>query len=187
MKRNRLTLVCTCLLSSSILFSSCIGSFGLFNRLLAWNEQIDNKFVNELVFIGLNIVPVYPIAGLADLLVLNSIEFWSGSNPVANAGDVKKVKGENGDYIVETTESGYIISKDEESMELIFNQETNTWSVTVEGVSSDLVTLRDDGTADIYLPNNSSINVALNAQGILTAQQAAVSYGFFAENVLPLQ
>ncbi|MCD7899190.1 MAG: DUF3332 domain-containing protein [Bacteroides sp.] len=181
MKRSKLTLACTCLLSSAILFSSCIGSFSLFNRLLAWNQEInDNKFVNELVFVALNIVPVYAIAGLADILVLNSIEFWSGNNPVANAGDVKTIKGMDGDYMVETTENGYIISKDEESMELIYNQESNTWSVTTEEVSSDLITLHENGTVDVHLPDKNSINVTLDAQGVLTARQATMNYSFFA-------
>ena len=32
MKKNRLTLVAAIFLSGTILFSSCVGSFGLFNR-----------------------------------------------------------------------------------------------------------------------------------------------------------
>ena len=32
-------------------------------------------------------------------MLFRSIEFWSGSNPMANVGDVKKVKGENGNYV----------------------------------------------------------------------------------------
>lgn len=75
------------------MFSSCVGSFGLFNRISSWNQSVGNKFCKRLVFLALNIVPVYGVAYLADALVINSIEFWSGSNPMANAGDVKKVKG----------------------------------------------------------------------------------------------
>ena len=85
-------------LASSVLFSSCIGSFGLTNKLLSWNSNIDSKFVNELVFIAFWIVPVYEISALADVLVLNSIEFWSGSNPVADAGTVKTINGKDGVY-----------------------------------------------------------------------------------------
>ena len=50
MKREKLTLVAV-LLSGSLLFSSCVGSFGLFNRLSSWNQSIGSKFVNELVFL----------------------------------------------------------------------------------------------------------------------------------------
>ena len=89
MKKNRLTLVAAIFLSGTILFSSCVGSFGLFNRISSWNQSIGTKFVNELVFLALNIVPVYGVAYLADALVINSIEFWSGTNPMANVGDVK--------------------------------------------------------------------------------------------------
>ena len=125
MKREKLTLVAV-LLSGSLLFSSCVGSFGLFNRLSSWNQSIGSKFVNELVFLAFNIVPVYGVSYLADALVINSIEFWSGSNPMANVGDVKKVKGENGNYMVKTLENGYSITKEGEtaSMDLIFKVES---------------------------------------------------------------
>lgn len=61
MKKNRLTLVAAFALSGTILFSSCVGSFGLFNRISSWNQSVGNKFVNELVFLALNIVPVYAL------------------------------------------------------------------------------------------------------------------------------
>ncbi len=53
MKKNRLTLVAAIFLSGTILFSSCVGSFGLFNRISSWNQSIGTKFVNELVFLAL--------------------------------------------------------------------------------------------------------------------------------------
>ena len=63
--------------------TGCIGSFRLTNKVLDWNKQVSNKkFVNELVFLGFNIIPVYEISILADYLVLNSVEFWGGANPV---------------------------------------------------------------------------------------------------------
>ena len=42
MKRGKLTLVAV-VLSGSLLFSSCVGSFGLFNRLSSWNQSVGNK------------------------------------------------------------------------------------------------------------------------------------------------
>ena len=50
------------LLTATILFSSCIGSFRLTNNIKDWNEGLGDKFVNELVFIALHIVPIYEIA-----------------------------------------------------------------------------------------------------------------------------
>lgn len=164
-----------CVLSASVLFSSCIGSFALFNNLKDWNQGINNKFVNELVFIALHIVPVYGIAYLADVVVINSIEFWTGNNPVASVGEVKTVKGENGEYLVETIENGYSITNEAgNEMELIYNSEANTWNVVSEGVSSELVKMNNDGTADLYLPSGEIMNVTMDAQGMLAAREVSM-------------
>ena len=191
MKRNKMFLVAA-VLSGSLLFSSCVGSFGLFNRLTTWNQSLGNKFVNELVFLAFNIVPVYGVATTdtvppqnvpeADALVINSIEFWSGSNPMANVGDVKKVKGENGNYMVKTLENGYSITKEGEtaSMDLIYDKEANTWNVVANGESAELVKMNNDGTADLFLPNGEKMNVTLDAQGMMAARQATTSNLMFA-------
>ena len=118
MKKKSLTLLVAATLASSVLFSSCIGSFGLSNKLLDWNRNIDSKFVNELVFVAFWIVPVYEISALADILVLNSIEFWSGSNPVADAGTVKTIETKDGTYAIETQKDGYHIQKEGEETSL---------------------------------------------------------------------
>ena len=92
MKKRNITLLTAATLACSLTFSSCIGSFGLTNKLLSWNQRINSKFVNELVFVAFHIIPVYEISCLADLLVINAIEFWSGDNPVADAGKIETVK-----------------------------------------------------------------------------------------------
>ncbi len=130
MKKSKFS-IAAIVLSTSLLFSSCIGSFGLHNKLLSWNHEIGNKFVNELVYFAFNIIPIYPVCYITDMLILNSIEFWSGSNPIADVGTIKRVKGENGNYLVETLENGYIITKEgvEGTTQLTHNAETNIWSV----------------------------------------------------------
>lgn len=181
MKRNKMALVAA-VLSGSLLFSSCIGSFSLWNRMRSWNEGVGNKFTSEIVFLALSITQVYTIAYLADALVINSIEFWSGSNPMANVGDVKKVKGENGNYMVKTQENGYSITKEGEtaSMDLIYDKEANTWNVVANGESAELVKMNNDGTADLFLPNGEKMNVTLDAQGMMAAHQATTSNLMFA-------
>ena len=181
MKKGKLTLVAA-ILSGSLLFSSCVGSFGLFNRLSSWNQGVGTKFVNELVFLAFNIVPVYGVAYLADALVINSIEFWSGSNPMASIGEVKKVKGENGNYLVETLENGYSITKEGEtaSMELIYDKDLNTWNVVADGVSTELLQINNDGTAQMTLPNGEDLTVTLDAQGVSAARQATMVNTYYA-------
>ena len=71
--------------------TGCYGSFRLSTKLHAWNGQVSNKkFVNELVFLGFTILPAYEICLLGDALIFNSIDFWTGNNPIAmNEGDVE--------------------------------------------------------------------------------------------------
>jgi len=64
--------------------TSCVGPYNAFNSVSSWNSRVsESKFLNELVYIGLYIVPVYPIASFGDALIFNSIEFWGGENPIS--------------------------------------------------------------------------------------------------------
>jgi len=73
-------------LGLSLMTTSCVGQFGLFNKVLEWNIQTgqNNKWFQEGLFLLLNIIPVYGGALLVDGIVLNSVEFWTGTNPVTN-------------------------------------------------------------------------------------------------------
>ena len=178
MKKNKFSWVAALALSGSILFSSCIGSFGLFNTLKDLNSGVPGyKFVNELVFLALHIIPAYEICYFADIIVLNSIEFWSGSNPLADVGAVKTVKGENGNYVVTTLENGYSISKEGEtaSMELLFDEATQTWNVVADEECMPLLKMNGNGTADLYMADGTTLNVTLDEQGKLAASEAMMS------------
>ena len=76
--------------------TSCVGSYRAFNGLASWNTRAtDSKWWNEVINLGLYIIPVYEIVFLGDMLIFNSIEFWSGSNALAepqpfNEGSAKK-------------------------------------------------------------------------------------------------
>jgi len=64
--------------------SSCVGGYRAFGSLASWNTRAtDSKWLNELINLGLWIIPVYEVMILADSLIFNSIEFWSGSNPIS--------------------------------------------------------------------------------------------------------
>jgi len=65
------------------LFGSCLGPNRLWEKLHDWNmEATDNRWANEGIFLVCNIVPVYGFCYMADIVVLNSIEWWSGENPM---------------------------------------------------------------------------------------------------------
>jgi len=77
--------------------TSCFGSFNLTRKLIGFNKSISpNKWVRWLVFLGLTIIPVYSFANLADVFFANSVEFWTGSNPITVKLEPKMVVGEDG-------------------------------------------------------------------------------------------
>ena len=160
------------LLSATILLSSCIGSFGLTNKVKDWNESLGNKFVNELVFVCMHIVPVYPIAIFADAVVLNSIEFWTGENPMAaNVGETKIVTNTAGEDIqITTTENGYNLSNGEQEMQLVFDEAENTWSAVYDNESVKLVQFTGDNSAQMFTINGNSMNVTLDEAGVNAAR-----------------
>ena len=178
MKANK-TLIAVLVLSTSLLCSSCIGSFKLWGGLKEWNQGIGNKFVNELVFIALHIVPVYEVAYFADVVVLNTIEFWTGSSPIAS-NEVKEVKGENGNYLVASNENGYTITnkEDNQSLDLVYNKENKSWNAVTESESFELVKMNDDGTATINMQNGTSMTVTPDSEGIASVRAASMGVSF---------
>lgn len=128
--------VATCLLAGCFLLSSCyVGKYALFNKYVKWQTNMtNNKFVNAIV--GFIITPfVGSVCLFADVLVLNTIEFWDGTNPVAsnNIGKTQQVMGQDGRYYAVTTlKNGYEVKAPTgEITNFIHNDENNSWSVVI--------------------------------------------------------
>lgn len=176
MRKRYLSVAVVLTLLASFTFSSCIGSFSLSNKLLSWNRSISNKFVNELVFFCFWVIPVYEVTGLADVLVLNSIEFWSGSNPVAQGRSV--IDGADGRYLVDCDGKGYTITSENDgtSVRLDFCSEDNSWSVAAEGQEPvKFMTMIDDTHVDMLMPDGSFQRVELSDAGMMAYRQAVSS------------
>ena len=72
--------------AAALLLSGCYGPFTLTKRVHAWNGQVsENHCVVEGVFLVCAWLPVYGIATLADAVIFNSVEFWTGENPLESA------------------------------------------------------------------------------------------------------
>lgn len=175
MKRKYFTVAVVIALSASFLGTSCIGRFQLTNKLLSWNSQVGNKFVNELVFFAFWILPVYEVSALADLLVLNSIEFWSGSNPVAQG--TKMIDGKDGKYLVECDGKGYTITSQNDGsvVRLDFDQDEQTWSVIADDKEYVLMTFVDDTHVRMPAADDTYQIVELSEQGLYAYQAEAMS------------
>ncbi|MGR5252418.1 DUF3332 domain-containing protein [Vibrio astriarenae] len=61
--------------------SGCVGSNAVTGKLMEFNvKAVDNRYARG----GLNMLlaPVYGITVAADYIVFNSLEFWTGKNPI---------------------------------------------------------------------------------------------------------
>jgi hypothetical protein len=71
-------------LSLTLLSAGCLGPNNLHDSIRNWNaEASDEDWVKEAIFLCMMIVPVYPAAYLADVLIFNTVNYWSGSNPIS--------------------------------------------------------------------------------------------------------
>ncbi len=155
------------LLAATIMFSSCIGSFQLTNKIKNWNEGIGNKFVNELIFLACHIVPVYQISIFVDAVVLNSIEFWTGKTTIANVGEKQIVKNSEGQTVeITAMENGYNLTDGATSMNLVFDEATQIWSAEYNNQSMELIKIVDDNNAQLFLMDGNVMDIALDAEGI---------------------
>lgn len=182
MKKTYLTLALICTICGALTLPSCIGSFTLSNKLLSWNKQIGNKFVNELVFFAFWVLPVYEVSGLADIIVLNSIEFWSGSNPIAKG--TKVIEGNDGKYLVKCDGKGYTIKSENDGsiVRLDFDADNQSWSYSIPGGEKHTIfTFVDDTHISLPTPDGTETIVEISEAG-LYAYQAIVTGSQFAMN-----
>ena len=161
-------------LGLSIASTSCIGSFSLTNKLMTWNKGVSNKFVNELIFFAFWVLPVYEVTAIADVLVLNSIEFWSGSNPVASG--TKVIDGKDGRYFVEADSTGYTITSENDGsiVRLDFTPETQPWSVPANDVTTPLFSFIDESHISIISADGTYRTVELDARGVMAYQNEII-------------
>ena len=62
--------------------SGCTGPFSLTKRVHTFQTSFDDKWVDEVAFLGCVFFPVYGFSTIVDALILNSVEFWTGDNPM---------------------------------------------------------------------------------------------------------
>jgi len=91
MKKRLIALSC-----AAMLFSGCYGSYALFHKVHKFNGGIGDKWINSLVHFVF--IPVYGVSLFVDGLIINTIEFWTGSNPVAS-GDTYMDKDAQGNTV----------------------------------------------------------------------------------------
>ncbi len=169
-------------LAASLLTTSCVGSFSLFNRVAKWNKHAtSSKFLNEIIF--LLISPAYAVCGVVDALVLNTVEFWSGSNPLAQkVGTTQEVLGKDGRYYAVTTlKDGYEVKNpDGEVIKFVYDKKTDSWSQIQNGKKTEIFRFNEDGTIQARLQDGSTLRVKPDAAGLFETRMAVGGASFYA-------
>jgi hypothetical protein len=92
------------LLSFGAFSSGCFGSFQVTRSLYDANRSVEDKYLRSVVT-WIFIIP-YGFTAVADFLVFNVIEFWSGSNPVTSAPVTRERAGGGGTDVLTLSRDG---------------------------------------------------------------------------------
>jgi len=169
MKKVNVFLLACLFFTLSIGQTGCYGPFRLTKNLHEWNSTVGDKFINALVFFAFIVIPVYEVAVLVDGIVLNTIEFWTGDNPVAMKDgdkDVQIVKKDGKKYRITATKNKFHIEQLQgpdkgRFAELIFDPTTESWNLK-DGDKDlqKLVSIQEEANLiEIYKPNGDAISV----------------------------
>jgi len=130
----------------------CYGNMSLTKKVYNFNGSLGNKYVQSIVNWAFWICPVYEISMFLDYVLFNTIEFWTGSNPLAmNEGEhvIKYAESPNGEYKFEISQNQIIISQpanstNKEDIVLTFDPVNNSWFMNSDGVSQQIGYLEGD-------------------------------------------
>jgi hypothetical protein len=131
MKRSFVQILSTVLIAVLLITAfGCYGSFQLTNKVYKFNGTLGSKWVNELGFLVMVIVPVYGVAAAVDGIVLNSIEFWTGKNPMTANNETRTISLPQGSMALNSQDNSYTFKQ------MIDGKEQFVQVVTENGVTT---------------------------------------------------
>nr|MDK2850694.1 hypothetical protein [Candidatus Cloacimonadota bacterium] len=138
--------------------AGCFGNFAATRKIYDYNQSFSGKWQNQVVFWVMNIVPVYLVGGVLDVLVFNTIEFWSGNNPIAMAPGEEVIKyfSQDGKNLKITIRQNEVIVEDpanpDQEFELNYKPLEKAWYYQSETGPVKIASLSED-KADFYMPS----------------------------------
>jgi len=181
MKKINVFFLACLLFALSIGQTGCYGPFRLTKNLHEWNSTVGDKFINALVFFAFIVIPVYEVAVLIDGVALNTIEFWTGDNPVTMGEkdkDVQIVKKDGEKYKITATKNKFHIEQLQGSdkgkfADLIFDPQTKSWNLKDGNKELQrLVSLDEEAQViHIYKPDGQIITIEQNANNLAQIQK----------------
>jgi hypothetical protein len=80
--------------------TGCVGSHGRTHKIYSFNKTASpDLMVQELLFLGMNIAPVYPVGGLVDAFVLNIVETFTGDDPATATSQSQLIRIGDGEQV----------------------------------------------------------------------------------------
>ncbi|SIP95826.1 DUF3332 domain-containing protein [Maribacter ulvicola] len=190
------SIICVAM-ASTLLFSSCLGSFSAFNNLKDWNQGVsESKFVNNLVFWGLNIIPVYGLFFIGDAIIFNVIEFWSGSSPIAmkeGESETQMVERDGNTFEMTATKNRMQVTvvdgpKKGKKIDLVYKPGDKSWNAIRPNGEIIKLSSFEEGFYIVYMPNGKEVKInALSSkeEGLAQIKEQTDCYyleGMLAEN-----
>ena len=146
MKRLSVFFAAILIAGMSVSLTGCYGSFSLTKKVYNWNGGVGDKFVNEAVFLALNIIPVYGVCTFIDAVFLNTIEFWTGKKSLALKEGINKVniKGKELTILLNKGNAVLYDNHNNELANLNYNSDNRTWYASIKGSTHKLMTIEEN-------------------------------------------
>ena len=169
----------SCLLIVSMCLTGCFGSFTLTRKLWTFNKDIShNRFIQELLFLGLNILPVYWILAIGDLFIFNLIELFTGKNVLSYQGTTVDGRA----LAMERLDDHRVLIKIEDE-EFILTREDGRMTLTDKtGMVQSIGYVGKDGALVITRPGTV---VEVDGDSIAALQQDPTQIAGFLEQTIP--
>ena len=132
----------------------CYGNMTLTKKLYDFNGSINNRYMQQIAFWVMNIVPLYSAAHF--VVFLNTIEFWTGSNPMAmKAGEEQIRYTRNGDKLlqIKSVRNNMFITETEGP------EAGTTIQISYDPATASFYLISDQGTEKIAALNGSKLNL----------------------------
>jgi hypothetical protein len=144
----------------------CYGNMSLTKKVYHFNGSVGNKFVQSIVNCAFWVCPVYEAAMFMDIVFFNTIEFWTGNNPISmNEGEkvIKYAEGKNGEYKLEISQNKIVVTElaNNNIMELNYEPATESWFMNSNGTKQKIG--YTDGQQIILLsPSGEELSLNMN-------------------------
>ncbi|MCB0805090.1 MAG: DUF3332 family protein [Bacteroidales bacterium] len=148
--------------------TGCFGSFKLTTGLYDWNMNIGGDGAKEVVFLAFLIVPVYGVTVFLDVILLNTIEYWSGDSPYSmNEGEeeIQIVKNNGNSYQITATKNKFSVVQLDgknagDEYQLVYHEDEASWYIEANGITKKFAHFNlENKSIDLIKPDGKIIEI----------------------------